>query len=220
MAGGVGLRAFDRAELFLLEDLREHDLRDLFVLATAEGAIELRQSPQGEIVVVAFSGFSLLAASAGTGQPYVRMTVDELERVGEAIRPIVLVGLDVWLPEGHRYPEPDPRDQPPLERLDATPVDEGQVWIPTRPVRRGDRRVTAELHREQPGSPPLLCVYTSLEQLREACGPYQAAAAIEIDRIEQVAQECGAHGVVVNPILAEEARHKDVALDWSRQSHF
>ncbi|SNR27507.1 hypothetical protein SAMN06265360_10179 [Haloechinothrix alba] len=215
MAEGDGLRPFDRTTLVLFEDLSGRAVEELYVLTGADGALELRQTPQGEIVFVAFTSFTRLATSCGAGQPHARPSFAELERVVEAIRPTVLVGLDVWLPEGHRYPEPDPRAQEPLERIEEVPAGDGRVWIPSRPVRKGDRTVMAELHPDESGK-PLLCVYTSLDALRQSCGPYQAAAAIEADSIEQVADESGARGVAINPVLAEEARHTGVVQDWSR----
>lgn len=214
----AGLRAFELRGMVLLEELSKHVTGQSRVVVLPDGELELRRTSRRELIVVAFSRFTWLADSCGVGQPHAIISAADLERAGSQIEGTVLVALDMWVPEGHRYPEPDPREQPPPQRLDEVGYD-ATVWIPTHPVRSGDRRVTAELHAEEPGS-PLLCVYTSLDRLRASCGGYQAAAAIEGHRIDEVAARAGAHGVAFNPVLDEKVRHTGVVQNRPQRRRF
>ncbi|MDV6011239.1 SAV_915 family protein [Haloechinothrix sp. LS1_15] len=205
MDAGATLRSLAQAELILLDDLGRCQLGELFVLTTPEGELELRDTQRNECLVVAFTSYASLVTSCGVGQPYAQLHAAELEPVLERLRRTVVVALDVWLPEGHRYPEPDPREVPELAHWPEVPA-EGRVWVPARPPRRGDRQVEVELHAQRPDE-PLLCVYSSLDALQEACGPYQAAVAIDVAEMEDVARESGAVEIAYEPVLAEHARH-------------
>lgn len=199
-------------------DLAARITGDLFVLTLETDELELNQTPQDELVLWAYSGVEYVVEACGPGQPYVRSTAQELAEFAGSIEPVVLVALDVWHPDGARYPEPDVRDAAPLPELDAEPPDTSVVWIPTRPVRVGDRRVHVELHSAN-GKPQLLA-YSSLDALRVNCGPHQAASAISADQISEVAAQAGAYGVVFDAVLAEESRRSAPVTDWTRNNHF
>lgn len=213
------LRLFDRAALQDMEDLALLGSADLYVLTEPDGALELYQSPHSELVIWAYSGVENLVESCGGGQPYVRATPDQIVGFAASIDMPMLLALDVWHPEGARYPEPDARDFEPLEPVDEYQPDLTVVWIPTLPVRVGDLEVGVELHCSTPGV-PLLAAFTSVEALREGCGPFQAAAAVLLDRVGEVARQAGAHCVVFDPTLAESARYNAPVRDWTRRSHF
>lgn len=213
------LRPMSRAALIAPTDLADHTPGDLLVLTLPEGGLELHETPQDEVVLWAYSKIDKLVESCGDGQPYVSTTSAELARYADSIEPLALVALDVWHPEGRRYPEPDVREQEPIEPLNYEQPDTSVVWIPTRPVRTGDRRVDVELHCLKPGE-PLLLAYSSLDSLRANCGPHQAASAITADSIVEVARQAGASGVVFDAVLAEEARYDAPVVDWTRDNHF
>lgn len=113
--------------------------------------------------------------------------------------------MDMPLPDGHRYPEPDPRDEPELPQLDET-LPDGLVYVPSRPTgRRRGRNVVLELQPHE-GRRTLLA-YESLDALRAGCGPYQSCVSIRADRLDEVASQAGAEAVLFNPVLSEQARH-------------
>lgn len=91
--------------------------------------------------------------------------------------------------------------------------------MPTRPVRTGDYQVNAELYTRTPGQ-PLLLVYSSLPALQVACRPHQAAAAIHVDQVDEVAFEVGATGIVFDAPVPEEAQHQEPVRDWHRGDTF
>ncbi len=131
----------------------------------------------------------------------------------------VVIALNMPIPEGHRYPEPDPREQPDLESVVLEILDVSVLWMPSRAVRVGDRRVDLELFCDEQGH-PLLAAYTSLDELRAGCGPQQPAAAIGVQHVGLVADEAGAHGVVFNAVVDEQARRTEPVVDWSRRTYF
>lgn len=200
MVGGI--REFDRAGLLVADDL---DARaDLFVLTTPDGELETWHTERNETVVWAFSRIGLLVESCGNGQPYVRVPAS---RLVEALAGYgaVFVSLDMRHPDGVRYPDHD------LSYVDEVPDElaaAAVLWVPSEPVRTRDQRVDLELHRDEAGRPMLL-VYSSLERLRAGCGPYQAAVAIETERVGRVARQLGVAGIVLNGELAEQARHAE-----------
>ncbi|WP_199432667.1 SAV_915 family protein [Qaidamihabitans albus] len=202
-SGGLG--SLSRAGLLAPDDVAGRVRSDLFVLTSPEGMLELGGTDRNEAVVWAYSTVGLLVESCGNGQPYARLTAHELAEA-LARQSSVFVALDVRHPDGVRYPEPDARDLPHAEELDEEPASAAVLWVPSQPVRPRDQRADLELHRDDSGRPMLL-VYSSLERLRAGCGPYQAAVAIETHLIGEVARDVGAEGVVLNPELAEQARH-------------
>lgn len=161
----------------------------------------------------AYSSIQRLVAACGAGQPWVSITSDELEAAC-AEHGVAAVALDTAHPEGHRYPEPDPREQPELEPLPDQ--DDGSlVYVPSRPVSEGDTQVNLELQPDKAGRAMLLA-YSSPELLVAGCGPYQPWVAIHATDIDLVAEEAGACGVLFNPELAEDSRHTGPVQDWSK----
>ncbi|WP_133116474.1 SAV_915 family protein [Amycolatopsis antarctica] len=214
------LRAFNRAAMLSLDELTEHPNEGLYVLTVPEGPLELYQTARNEIVLWAYSHMAGLVASCGEGQPYVRATADDIIEFGETLDSAVLVALDAWHPDGVRYPAPDPSEIEPMEHLELTGDDmatTGLLWIATRPVQEGDRQVDAELYCRKPGQ-PLLLAYSSLPALVAACGPHQAAAAIEAHRLDEVAVQSGASGIVLDVPFTEDAQHSAPVRDWSRRN--
>ncbi|MQA12435.1 MAG: hypothetical protein GEU98_28700 [Pseudonocardiaceae bacterium] len=191
----------------------------LYVLVEPEhGGPELSPTEKdNELCLWLYTGVRLLIESRGDGQPYAATTAAEIVTLAAELDVTVLAAIDMWHPGGARYPEPDRHDFDPLEPLDdQPPPEEPVVWIPTRPVRAGDRRVNAELHGTRAGE-KLLLVFESPEQAWAACGQFQAVSAIRADRIDKIAQDCGANGVVFNGWLDEDVRHTAPIVDWLRR---
>lgn len=198
--------------MLILDDLAEVGPAELFVLVSGDGRAERRETGRRGVAMVAFSSLRRLVAACGWGQPWVIMRP---ERVHQAARVVgaTLVAVDVPVPEGHRYPEPQPSAQPDLEPVD--PVDDQRlVYLPSRPFSSGQRTAELELQRGKRGG-PLLLAYTSIEDLATGCGPYQPWVAVEHALLDEVAREAGAAGVVFNPVLVEQARHAVPVVDWT-----
>lgn len=217
MGDGDDLRVLSRAALLDMEDLAVRGTEVIYVLTYPEGVLDLYQSPHSELVMWLYSSLENLVEACGAGQPYVRAAPEQVVGFAEMLETPVLAALDVWHPEGSRYPEPDVREVEPLEPMEAYAPDQSVMWIPTRPVRVGDLEVGVEVHCNDQGV-PLLAVFTSIEALRESCGPYQAASAIRSDRVEEVAWQAGAQGVVFDPMLADSARYNAPRRDWTRRN--
>lgn len=215
------LRGFDRSALLPPEDLVEHvGTGQLYALFDPEleapEVTRLHSEDQGCVWV--YSSVDLLIESCGDGQPYVALTASQVVELATAVDGMLLAALDVWHPEGARYPEPDPQEFAPLEPIATDSMNDSLVWIPTRPVRSGDRDVSAELYGRRPGE-KLLLLFDSQEQAWEACGPYQALSAVRLDDLDAVVRASGADGVVAgNGMVSEEARHTGPVQDWLRDS--
>lgn len=213
------LREYGRAALVVPEDLvKRPELERLYLLLDLEhDAPEVTTAgPAEEGVLWAYTTVPLLVESCGSGQPYLAVTPSQIVELTTVIDETLLVAVDVWHPDGARFPEPEPRELEPLGQAEIERTRDPLVWIPTRPVRRGDRRVSADLHGTRPGE-KLLLVFGSPEQAWQACGPYQALSAIHVDNVEAVAQECGAQQVVTNGVLSEQAQHRAPVRDWTRE---
>ena len=201
----------------LLDDLPERAPGVLYALTlpasvAAGEVVELRNTPRGPAAVV-YSSVANLVAACGLGQPWAATTVERLQALGDE-HDYNLAILDAWLPEGHRYPEPDVRAEPDLEP--ATPRGEGALlYVPSRPVREGQQVVHLELQPDNAGRLMVLA-FTSPEALAERCGPHQPWVAVDRDGIDLIAEQAGALGVLFNPVLAEEARHTGPVHDWTR----
>lgn len=212
-------RAGSRRAVVLLDDLPERAPTVLYVLTLPESTavgdvVELRPTPRGP-AAVAYSSVANLVTACGMGQPWAAVSPERLQALGREYD-YNLVILDAWLPEGHRYPEPEVRDQPDLQP--KAPTGEGVLlFVPSRPVRKGQQVVHLELQPDDSGRLMMLA-FTSPEALAERCGPHQPWVAINRDDIDLVAEQAGALGVLFNPVLAEESRHAGPVQDWTRSS--
>jgi hypothetical protein len=208
-----------RRAVVLLDDLPEHAPGVLYVLTLPESVaasdvVELRRTSRGPAAVV-YSSVANLVAACGLGQPWASTTAERLQVLGDE-HDYNLVVLDAWLPEGHRYPEPDVRDEPDLEP--ASPHSEsGLLYVPSRRVCEGQQVVHLELQPDHAGRLMMLA-FTSPEALAERCGPHQPWVAVARDDIDLVAEQAGALGVLLNPVLSEESRHTGPVQDWTRSS--
>lgn len=132
-------------------------------------AIELWELRDGTRVVVGYTTFTALAASAGAGQPFRRLTTADLARVCGAAEVRVL--LDELLPGGPRHPEPDVAGQPNLPLLEEAEPAGDLLYVPSRPSRPGDAEVGVELQRYR--NRATMLAYTSAQALEAGCGPHQ-----------------------------------------------
>lgn len=195
----------------------------LWVLTLPEGPLELMETDRGELVLWAYSDFGLLIQSCGLGQPAVRATAMEVADFAAALDRPVRAVVDIWHPDGARYPEPDIFEAEPLEEVDETAWETNPnyentvVWIPTRPISVGDKAVNVELH--QADGRRVLSVFTARENVHAACGPYQAAGAIWTPDIGATAERFDAE-IVFDPVLEETSRHTGAVLDWKRHNYF
>ncbi|WP_158714543.1 SAV_915 family protein [Amycolatopsis sp. La24] len=204
--------------LVRLDDVPERLPELVFVLVILgpegqPGRLEVRRTTRNESAVAAYSSIDRLVDACGSGQPWAQVARD---RLLEACRElgIGIVAFDAVLDLVPRYPEIDSRDQPPLEPVRPLDDQDGFLYVPSRPVRAGQQIVELELQPARNGRPVLLA-YTSPELLAAGCGPYQPWVAINGDELEAVADEAGAHGVLLNPVLAEESRHAAPVRDWT-----
>lgn len=207
--GKAALRVFARAALLDMEDLRGRGPEPLFVLITPDEKLELDHTLHSELLVWLYTDVTLLAESCGMGQPYVRTTAAEVADFADSLGKPVLAAVDLWHPARARYPELDFEEFEPLEPMEYQ--SDGLWWIPTLPGRS-----VAELYGSRPGE-RLLLAFGSLDELIDACGPYQAACAIPGYLLETVALESEADGIAWNPVLAEGARHAGPVRDWAAE---
>lgn len=219
------LRGYDRVNLSDPEDFAEEHGETSFYVVTFgpdDPVIELTPTDKrNEAVLFAYSSVPNLVTSCGGGQPYERFTASQIQassEMGDAADLAVLVALDVFHPLGARYMEPDYLDFEPLEEMSTEDVpEEPLLWVPSRPIRRGDRVVTVEMHSTRAGE-ALLLAFDTPELAWAACGPWQPLAGIHVDRILHAADQCGATEVIVNDgFLVEEARHQGPVKDWTRE---
>lgn len=201
--------------LLAVDELVKQAPTELLVLThphegDAAGGLELRSTPRGDVAAVAYTSIELLVEACGSGQPWVRIATAELDRIADRLG-VTLVALDVWLPEGHRYPEADPGTQPDLEPVEPVDSDGAVFFVPSRPVRRSHRSVVLELQPDNAARPALLA-YTSREHLEAGCGPHQAWVAIPAEMLAEAAERSGAQQVLFNPVLAEASRHTGPVL--------
>ncbi|PXY17692.1 hypothetical protein BAY59_35775 [Prauserella coralliicola] len=176
-------------------------------------AIELWELRDGTRVVVGYTTFTALAASAGAGQPFRRLTTAELARVCGAAEVRVL--LDELLPGGPRHPEPDVAGQPNLPLLEEAEPAGDLLYVPSRPSRPGDAEVGVELQRYR--NRATMLAYTSAQALEAGCGPHQPWVSIPARVLDAVLAECGAEQVLLNPVLSEGSRHVAPVVDWTRK---
>jgi hypothetical protein len=180
------------------------------------GGVEVRHTARQEKTVVAYSAIDLLVDACGAGQPWVQVTRSQLVAFCEDLKVGVII-LDAVLDVVPRYPEVDSRDQPPLEELEPLEEHDSYLYVPSRPVREGQYVVELELQPDPRGR-PILLAYTSSELLVHGCGEHQPWVAIHADDIAGVAEESGAYGVLLNPVLADESRHAGPVHNWNSRS--
>ncbi|ATY17009.1 hypothetical protein CU254_41200 (plasmid) [Amycolatopsis sp. AA4] len=219
----VRLSAADaRRALVRVDDLPERLPERVFVLAVPpEGdrpaGVELRRTARNEVAVVAYSSIQLLAAACGSGQPWIQVPRERLAGFC-AEAGVGVVVLDAVVDPVPRYPDaPEGREQPPLDLVDPVGEQGGCLYVPSRPVRAGQRVVELELQPDAAGR-LLLLAYTSPALLAAGCGGFQPWAAVRADAIAGVAVQAGARGVLLNPVLDESARHAGPVRDWNSRS--
>lgn len=199
-----------------------HQGQTLWTLTVPGGPLELMETDRGELVLWAYSDFLLLVESCGLGQPYARATPREVADFAAQLDKPLKVAVDVWHPEGRRYPEPDIFEQEPLKPLIEVPEREERfvhtlVWVPTLPVVDGAPVIEVELHEHE--GRPVLSVFTLRENVHKCCGPYQAAVGIWSPYVGHLAKSLGVE-VAWDPVLAESARHKAPVLNWKLHNYF
>ncbi|MGH3949388.1 MAG: SAV_915 family protein [Pseudonocardiaceae bacterium] len=200
-----------------LDDLHDRLPEQVIVLLTPERGLELRETERHEVMAVTYSTFADLAASCGAGQPCAQATRSELARAAGQFD-ITMFALDLTIPEGHRYPEPDSRQQPEMTFAEPDDSDTSVVYIPSRPYRVGQAQAVLEL---QPHEGKLtMLVYSSQEMLRAGCGPHQDFITIRIEYVNEVAWRAGAEATLLDPVLAEESRHTAPVVDWASRDLF
>jgi hypothetical protein len=132
-------------------------------------------------------------------------------------RDVGVVVFEAVLDLAPRYPDVHSRDQPPLEPLVPVDAHDGFLYVPSRPIFRGQYVVELESQPDRVGR-PLLLAYTSSELLTAGCGVFQPWVAIHVDDMPEVIEQSGAYGVLLNPVLAEESRHAVTVQNWNSRS--
>ncbi|QWF83785.1 hypothetical protein HUW46_07228 [Amycolatopsis sp. CA-230715] len=130
---------------------------------------------------------------------------------------IAAIAVDVVLDAQPRYPDIDSREQPPLEPIEQLDQPDDYLYVPSRPVREGQYQVELELQPDNSGR-PLMLAYTSPELLAAGCGEFQPWVALHANDVPNAIEESGAHGVLLNPVLAEQSRHTGPVHDWDTHS--
>jgi hypothetical protein len=125
--------------------------------------------------------------------------------------------MDAVLDLTPRYSEVDSREQPPLDTLEPLSEHDGLLYVPSRPVQANQYVVELELQPDKAGR-PIMLAYTTPELLAAGCGEHQPWVAIRMDDMADAAEESGAHGVLLNPVLAEESRHTGPVHNWNGRS--
>lgn len=199
-------------------DLAARGVRKLYVVTTPDGEADTLPNARGEYVVFAYTGLRRLLAACGSGQPWARCGVATLVRSAHSCDVPLVVAVDVWHPEGARYPDLDIREMEPLEPAEHVPPI-AEVWIASLPMAAGARQARAELYAPD-RSQPVMLAYDSLEQLHTCCGPYQAAVSVRTEHLADVARDAGATDVVFGAVLDEQLRHQAGVLDWTKHSLF
>jgi hypothetical protein len=209
---------FGRRVLRDLDDLAADGRDELLALTLPDGDLELYVTDRDEQVLFCYTESRYLVAACGPGQPWARVRPSSLVASAEAAGRPVFAALDAWHPAGIRYAEPDVRELEPLLPVEPVPPIT-RVWIPSRPVGPGEKKVHLELHCVVPGEPMVLG-YGSLPDLLDACGPHQAAVAVRPQDLDEIVRATGAHGVLMDAVLDEDLRHAAPVVDWSREDLF
>ncbi|WAL63193.1 SseB family protein [Amycolatopsis cynarae] len=160
---------------------------------TAPG-IEIWASRRGDRILLAFSSLEVLTAACGSGQPWTRLSRDELSRLAAAMD-ANLVGLDVAPPEGHRYPGPGGTGN-----AGTVPGPPSVLYLASRPMRAAGDQVELELQRDPEGRLMVLA-YTSTDELVRGAGAGQGWVAIPAHQLGEAVAAAKAYGVLFNPAL-------------------
>lgn len=216
-----GERPDVRQALVRVDDVAELLPERVFVLVTPPAAdrsseVELRRTGRNELVAVAYSTIDALVGACGSGQPWAQLTRARLIEICRALR-VVAVVLDAVVDPAPRYPELDSRSEAPLEVLTPAHTLDGYLYIPSRPVREGMHQMQVELQLDRKRRPVMLA-FTCPDTLAAGCGPYQPWVKIHVDDVPAAAEEAGAQGVVLNPVLAEQSRHAAPVRDWDERA--
>ncbi|MCT2587070.1 SAV_915 family protein [Actinophytocola gossypii] len=214
MTNRAGPRPFERRALRPLRELGIDDDTPLFVLTLPEGNVEVRETHRDELVVFAYTRLDWLFACCGGSQPFVRATVRELRTVGTVLDQFVYAAVDLWHPEGERYPEPDWRDFEPLPLIDTTVPDSTLLWVPIRAGSVGTTKAVVEMATGEHGE-PLLLVFSSLARLRAELGEGRAAASVRADHLQRMIDDLGARSVVFDPTVPPQKQDFAREATWA-----
>lgn len=219
---GVQLVPSDRRALKVAEQLVEGEFAELLLLTRPDGGVEMWETDRREVVVFVYTTVAGLFASCGHGQPWRRTTVEELsslaDETADEAAAMVVFAVDVWHPEGARYPDPDVREMEPLQPAEYV-QSIAEVWIAALPMAPGAKAAALQLFTVPPDGPKLLA-YSSLDELRRCCGPYQAAVWVRPERLDEVARQAGAEGVLFGADLPDELRQQAPVVDWHERATF
>lgn len=199
-----------------VDDMGDSLPESVFVLTAVEEGregFERWETERHEKMLVAYSSVERLLDECGAGQPWIEVSAVTLEQVCWD-HGVTVVALDMSLPIEPRYPEPT-EEQPDLPMLEPMPEGDGHVYLPSRPVARGQRTAELEL-REHEGQLAAL-VFTSPEALHEGCGPYQPWVKVRVEDLDDVVAEAGAAGTLFNAVLADDARYSSPVRNWTRR---
>lgn len=207
------LRPLATDELLLVDELREVGVESLHVVARESGSVEFWESEPEQLVIFGYTRVSLLVSACGLGQPFTRLTVDELKRRVDGMG-TVLVALNGEFADGHRFPEPGPDDVDDVTVPEAEFEDEEPwVFLPTTPNESSDGPIVAELLPAQ-GGRRILCVWTSRAALEAGAGVFQPWRRVPLSWVEEIAKMTDAHEVRFDPNLPKQARHTGLVVDW------
>lgn len=196
---------------YVFDDVPDVFPPEVLLLADSDEYIEVHIGAREQRVLFAYSDFPTLASLCGPAQPWVRASSEALPALARE-HGLTLVMLDVPSP----VDSPSHNTRVELDYLEPLPqvADEPDgYWVASRPYQPGHRQVVAEMQRDNQGRLVVLA-YSSWEMVQQCCGPYQAAVRVRTERLSEFATAVGAHGVLFNPVLDEQSRHKEPVVYW------
>ncbi|RZS30397.1 hypothetical protein EV193_11795 [Herbihabitans rhizosphaerae] len=167
--------------------------------------LELRESVNDQLVVMAYSSRQALVECCGRGQSWIRVPAHELPNLKRSAG-FKAVALDTPLPVETRHPATPEGQEEPTPFATLGDDEDRMLFVPSRPFHEGHKRAELELQPISDDEVALLA-YSSLELLIWGCGEHQAWVSFPSSDIEEVRRQSGADVVVMDTALPEWLRH-------------
>ncbi|RZS39230.1 hypothetical protein EV193_104446 [Herbihabitans rhizosphaerae] len=167
--------------------------------------LELRESVNDQLAVLAYSSVQRLVECCGRGQSWITVPARELPRL-KRIAGFKAVLLDVPLPLDARHPDALPGTEDPSPFTGDGNDEDRVLYVPARPYLEGDGEALLELQPMREDQLALLA-YSSLDLLVRGCGEHQPWVSFPADRIDEARRQSGADVVVMDMALPGWLRH-------------
>lgn len=155
--------------------------------------LELRENGSGQSFLPAYTTVEALGAALGPEQAWMQILPSRIPQLAEQTE-FVSILVDAAMP---RDPESVANDL----------LDDGRLYIPSRPFSEGEEEALLEM---QPivGGQLALPVFTSREALIDGCGPHQPWVSIPASRLEEARLQVGADVIYEDQALPNHVRHR------------